>query len=149
MPPTKPASPTPDEEESKEVQLQPAEEAVSGSASGDTKSVFPTGGFEEIQSGMMAMMSGQMHPPYMSKIESEHIGQLIQSADKSDERQFEYAKRSQWFRAGIITLGIAVFLFLVVFLSKDSSDLLRDMMFVALGIIGGLGAVYGLIPKKS
>lgn len=89
MTPTKPASHTPEEEESKEVQVQPTEDAVSEVVSdGGGSGLPPPELIEEMQSGMMAMMSGQMHPPYMSKIEPEHIGQIIKSADKTDERQF-------------------------------------------------------------
>ena len=150
MPPTKPASPTPDEEESKEVQVQPTEDAVSGAVSDDGGSgLSPPELIKEMQSGMMAMMSGQMHPPYMSKIEPEHIGQIINSADKSDERQFQYAKRSQWFRAGTGIVGVLVFIFLVVFLSRNSPTLVRDMMFVVLGLLGGLGAGFGIGRRKS
>jgi len=92
---------------------------------------------------------GQLHPPYMSKIEPEHIGKILDNADKSDNRLFIFAKRSQWFKTGAIALGVGVFLFLVIFLSGKQPDLLLDIMKVGLGFAGGLGAGYGLRPKKS
>lgn len=99
---------------------------------------MPKAVMQRFEMGIEAIR-GQLHPPYMSKIESEHIGKILDNADKSDDRHFIFSKRSQWFGIGKISLGIALFVFLILFLSSDNKDLLADIMKIGIGFVGGTG----------
>lgn len=95
------------------------------------------------------MFSGRLPNPISKKITPEHISVLIEAATKEDERQFDYAKQGRWFNFIIFLVLIALFVFLIIYLSNSNSELLSEIIKAAIFIAAGFGSGYGYCKSKA
>ncbi len=130
------------EETSKEEEIESAELLEDLDLPEEAKKV--------VQFGMqMQRFSGQLPNPIHEKITAEHINQILELSKSEDEHQFQYAKSGRLMNFIVILVVAGLFIFLVVYLSKDNPDLLEDIIKVAVGLIGGFGAGYGYKSARS
>jgi hypothetical protein len=91
-------------------------------------------------------------PPFMEKINEQHIDKVLDYSEKQDERDFTEAQseRRIAFIRFLVIVGLFVFLFvfLTIYLVDRDKELYKDILKVALGALGGLAAGYGL-GKRS
>lgn len=87
--------------------------------------------------------------PVLKKLNEEHITQIIKSSENTDERNFKFASRSKLYNFILGILGIGVFIFLTIFLAKDSSEIYMDIMKVLFGFLGGFGTGVYYKNKKN
>jgi hypothetical protein len=78
-------------------------------------------------------------PQIFDKLTEEHISKIIDSSEKSEDRDFKLQKRRQNFLTLYVVLGIGVFIFLTIFLAKDKTSVFLDILKILFGFLGGLG----------
>jgi hypothetical protein len=91
-------------------------------------------------------------PPFMEKINEEHIARVLDYSEKEDERDFEDAKSQRRYRFAtflvIAILFIFLFVFLTVYLVDRDRELYKDIVKLGLGFLSGLalggGVAYNL-----
>jgi len=96
---------------------------------------------------------GPVHPPFLEKINAEHISKVLEISEKSDEREFKDSQAERRYKLIYFTLFCVVFVFLFVFLTVYLADrdktLYKDILQIGLGLLTRLGAGYGLGIKKK
>lgn len=92
----------------------------------------------------MASISGPGHPPYMKKINEEHITKIIEFSDKDSQRDFEDAQSSKKYRLAYVLIFCSLFVFAVVYLGDKNPELLKEILKYAAVFAGGGGVGYGL-----
>ena len=102
-----------------------------------------TGVVEQFMAGSMAVMGGAINP-LADRITSEHITDAINFMENESRRAAEDARHSRWMTfALILFLVIAGMAFVVVMVSLDETDLVRDIIPIAaalgVGFLGGFG----------
>ena len=88
---------------------------------------------------MMGSINMPSYHPLIKKISGEHIDKIIEYSEKDDERSFRFALFSKWHTLILAILGMGIFIFLTVFLAKDSSNIYMDIIKVGFGFLGGFG----------
>lgn len=87
--------------------------------------------------------SGPMHHPIFAKFEREHVTQFLDHAHESDTKESRFRSSSRWFRLGYVLIGVAIFVFLTVFLIPGQSalyfEILKGIGIFAAGVGGGYG----------
>lgn len=107
---------------------------------------------DQVVDRFLAMVSsGSMHPQdsFLDKLTSPQIDKLFDQASESEKRAQE--TRSQAMRLGFyIVIATLLFLVLVLFLflNYGKGDLLREIMALIIGAVGG-GAVGGVIGRAT
>jgi hypothetical protein len=89
-------------------------------------------------------VSGKMPSPIYSKLNESHIDRIIENAENDEKRQYSDHQLGRVFKLIGAVLGLAVFIFLIVFLSSNNSTLLTEIIKLAVAFGGGVGAGYGL-----
>ncbi len=82
--------------------------------------------------------------PIFEKLTEEHVTKFLDHAHEDDKDEYALHRSSRWFRLVYVLLGMALFLFLVVYLGRDNRDLLGEIIRIAAAFIGGLGGGYGI-----
>ena len=59
--------------------------------------------------------AGSLHQP-ISKFQSEHVTQFLNHAHEHDREDSRFRRGSRWFRLTYVLIGIAIFVFLTLFL---------------------------------
>lgn len=77
---------------------------------------------------------------FSDKLQPEHIDKFLDIAKQNEENEFKDRQTSKRDIKLFVFAGIAVFIFLIVFLSKDNTDLLMNILRDAFAFIGGFGA---------
>jgi hypothetical protein len=89
-------------------------------------------------------LSGPMMPPFLKKINEEHISRVLELSDKDSQRAFEDAQSSKKYTLAYVVCSFLLFGFIIVYLADRNPVLLKDILTV-LGIFaGGFGAGFGL-----
>ena len=109
--------------------------------------MLPPGTRQSVE--MMMQMSGPMPNPVTKKITSEHISRIIEVTEASEVRQHEDQKDSRRWLFAFCLLGVAAFLFLVVFLADRNKDLLLELLKLFVTFVGGIGAGWGIKAYKD
>lgn len=94
---------------------------------------------------MGIMKSGPMMPPFLEKIDGEHITQALCTMDKEIDYEHTDKKWKRFFTAGYVIVGLFVFIYLTHFFVKTNNiDLLKEILKIGGSVIvGGLGG-YGI-----
>jgi hypothetical protein len=92
-------------------------------------------------------------PPFMEKINEEHITKVLDYSDKEDQRAFENERsdrRYDFARLAVFCIVfLVVFLFLTVYVADKDKELYKDIIKVGLGLIAGLVGGYGYGLRKG
>jgi hypothetical protein len=87
-------------------------------------------------------------PPFMEKINEEHINKVLDYSEKQDERDFAEAQAERKFafaRFIVIALVFAFTLvFLTLYLAPIDKELYRDVLKIGLGFLSGAGLAGGV-----
>lgn len=120
--------------------------------------IHDTGSFDDdssegryVAEHFMGMAMSQMRSgisEIASKLTPQHIDKLLDESGKDNEREYKDRNYQRWFIIGIIALGIAVLIFLTLYLAKDNESIFMKILIPILTFLGGVGAGYG-IGKKS
>lgn len=100
-------------------------------------------------SELFAMMQGQMIPPYMHKIESEHIKMAIEAADKSDERAFKDMQAERRYTLYYILAIIALIIALTFMIAKENPSTYEKIIMMLIGLVAGAFGGYGYGKTKA
>jgi hypothetical protein len=96
---------------------------------------------------------GPVYPPFLDKINAEHISKVLEISEKSDERDFKSAQSERKYKLIYLIIFCVVFLFLFVFLTVYLADrdkeLYKDILQIGIGFLTGLAAGYGLGTRKK
>ena len=90
-------------------------------------------------SSSMTSTSSPIPPQILDKLNEKHIDRILDISDESDKREYTYKTKKEKYTFYYVILGIAVFVFLTVFLAKDKTDLFLDVVKIGAGFLGGLG----------
>jgi hypothetical protein len=98
----------------------------------------------------VGIFSGKIPNPISEKVNEKHIDEIIKNSDKESQRDYNYAIKSMWFNLIYIIIGVGAFLVIIIFLSSNGKeDLLKDILKVFVGFVGGLGAGFGISRYTS
>ena len=97
----------------------------------------------------MGSISGARQPPFLKKINEQHIDKLITFSENESVRGFQYAQSTKKYNLTYVLIFCAVFIFLVVFLGDKNPELLKDLLKVLVGFIGGFGSAHALKALKD
>lgn len=95
----------------------------------------------------MGSFSSSPMTPIIKKLTPEHITKIIDSSEQSDKRQYRFALWSRGYLTLYILIGIGLFVFLTIYLSKNQADLYKSIVEVLVAFIGGFGV--GTAYKSS
>jgi hypothetical protein len=87
-----------------------------------------------------SMTSSPFPPQLANSINEKHIDKLLDISGKAEDREFKLKNKQENHRLIYVILGIALFVFLTIFLAKDSQDIFLDVLKIGLGFLGGWGA---------
>jgi hypothetical protein len=92
----------------------------------------------------MQRFAGPLPPPFLTKINEEHISKILESADKGDERSFTDAQSSKKYILLYVLIFSALFVFATVFLVGKDVELYKEILKLLAVYLGGLGSGFGL-----
>jgi hypothetical protein len=96
----------------------------------------------------MISMAGPVYPPFVRKINEEHISKIIEYSESESKRSYDDARSGRRYGLCYTVLSFLLFGFIIVYLADRNPALLKDVL-VVLGIFaGGFGAGYGVKPSK-
>lgn len=98
---------------------------------------------------IMGSFANAGQPPFLKKINEAHIDKLIQFSENESLREFQDAQTTKKYNLLYVLIFCAVFTFLVVYLGDKNPELLKDLLKVLVGFIGGFGSAYGLKALKK
>lgn len=87
------------------------------------------------------------YPPFMDKIEPQHISDIIKGADKFDEREFNDKKSTKRYMFAYCLIAVALIIFFTVFFKSDP-DMLRLIITFLIGLGSGIAGGYGIGSRK-
>jgi len=87
-----------------------------------------------------SMTSSPFPPQFLDSINDKHIDKLLEISDKTEDREFDLKNKRENHKLIYVLLSIALFVFLTVYLAKDSKDIFLDVLKIGLGFLGGWGA---------
>lgn len=96
----------------------------------------------------MQRFIGPVFPPFLDKINAEHITKVLEISEKEDERSFEDAKAER--KYGLIRLCIFclvllfLFVFTTVYLVDRDKELYGEIIKNVLLFLSGLAAGFGI-----
>lgn len=97
----------------------------------------------------MGSFSSSPISPIIKKLTPEHITKIIDSSDESDKRQYRFALWSRGYMTLYILIGIGLFIFLTIYLSKNQADLYKSIVEVLFAFLGGFGVGTAYKSSKS
>ena len=87
-------------------------------------------------------------PPFMQKINEEHIAKVLDYSEREDERDFEDSRSQRRYQFGtflvVAILFVFLFVFLTVYLVDRDRELYKDIIKLGLGFLSGLALGGGL-----
>ena len=100
----------------------------------------------------MMMSQGSVPNPVMVKLVDkftpEHITLLLRSQDRDAEREHKSLTTGRIYQIVCLVIGVALFAFLVWFLSGSNPDLLEKLVTLLVGLIGGFGGGFALGSRR-
>ncbi len=92
----------------------------------------------------MGSISRSNLSPFESKINEKHIDKILEIKEKYDDKIFRDTQHSRKFLLVYVLIGVALFVFLTLFLVGRDKELLRDIIKLFIAFVGGLGAGVGI-----
>ncbi len=87
---------------------------------------------------------GAMGNPLHGKVTSNHISQVLDSADKERDLTFRDRQRTRWFVLAASILLMVFFGFLLVYLVDRDTALFMNIFVAIASFVGGAGFGYGI-----
>ena len=86
--------------------------------------------FERVVGGRFTSISpsGPIHHSIFGKFEAEHVTQFLDHAHKHDIDDSPFRSTGRWFRLAYVLIGVAIFVFLTLFLLPDQSTLYFEVL---------------------
>lgn len=102
----------------------------------------------------MAMTSASMGTmrsghPLFEKFNEEHVHKFLDYTQKDDDNEFTYRSSNRLYHIGYAILGVALFIFLVVYLVPKDKILFDQIFKMLVAFAGGLGSGYGIKSYQS
>jgi hypothetical protein len=94
-------------------------------------------------------ISGSALSPFESKINEKHIDKILDIKEKYDDKIFNDTQQSRKFLLVYILIGVALFVFLTLFLVSNDKELFKDIIKLFIAFVGGIGAGYGIKSYKD
>lgn len=110
---------------------------------------LPSDEGRRITESFQLMMSGFSPSPMTSiykKLTTEHIDKIIDYSENDEKRHYKYASWARFYTALYIVIGVSLFVFLTIFLSKDRTDIYIKILEFLIIFAGGIGT--GMSLKK-
>jgi hypothetical protein len=92
----------------------------------------------------MGSISRSILSPFESKINEKHIDKIIELGEKDNERMYKDTQHSRKFRLIYFLIGVALFVFLTLFLVGKDTELFKEVIKLFVVFVGGMGAGYGI-----
>jgi hypothetical protein len=93
----------------------------------------------------MGIMKSPMYPPFLDKIEKEHISQALNTMDKQVDNDYKDKQSSKKYTVVYVILGIALFVFLTVyFINTNNKDFLMEIIKIIILLGGGGFGGFGI-----
>jgi hypothetical protein len=87
-------------------------------------------------------------PPFVERINEEHITKVLDYSERQDERDFKDTLSDRRYKFGYFIVGciVAVFLFtfLTIYLADKDKELYKDIVKIVIGFVSGSLFGYGL-----
>ena len=104
----------------------------------------PISGIREFLASVTSVGStGGIYHPIFDKFESGHVTQFLDHAHKHEIDDSRFRSKGRWFRLGYVVIGVAVFVFLTVFLLPAQPSMyfgiLKGVGIFSAGVAGGYG----------
>jgi len=80
------------------------------------------------------------------KMTEQHIDKILDSVREDNERQFRYANNQRNYNLIYVIISITLFVFLTVYLVKDSAEIYYKILEIIALVFGGIGI--GQLIKK-
>jgi hypothetical protein len=87
--------------------------------------------------------------PLESKINEKHIDKILVIKEKYEDNIFSDTQSARKFQLIYILLGVALFVFLTLFLVSNDKDLFKEIIKLFIAFVGGFGAGYGIKSYKD
>ena len=100
-------------------------------------------GLKEFSRSML-QFSGTIPHPFASKLTESHIDKIIEISAKDDERRYDDTQQARKFTLVYILMGVALFVFLTLFLVGKDTELFKEIIKLFIIFVGGMGAGYGI-----
>lgn len=97
----------------------------------------------------MMGFSGPVTPPFLNKVNEEHISKVLEITDKDSQRTYDDAQSSKKYSLAYVVLSFLLFGFVIVFLADKNAALLKDILIILGVFAGGFGAGYGVKAFKD
>jgi len=92
----------------------------------------------------MGSISRSILSPFESKINEKHIDKILELSDKDNERLYKDTQHSRKFRLIYLLIGVALFVFLTLFLVGKDTELFKEVIKLFVVFVGGMGTGYGI-----
>lgn len=91
----------------------------------------------------MQRLSTPISNPVFSKITEEHISRIIEIGNKEEDNSYKDSQSNKFYNFLYFIVGIALFVFLIVYLGKENKDLFLEVLKIGIAIVGGFGGGFG------
>lgn len=92
---------------------------------------------------------GPFPNPLIEKLTESHIDKIIQASIEEDDKSFKYANNGRAYTFVYSIVGVALFVFLLVFLIDKNPELLFEILKIVGLVVGGGAGGYGLRAYKE
>jgi hypothetical protein len=101
---------------------------------------------------MQRFIGGPSFPPFLKKINEEHITKILEITEEADKQSFQDASSERKYGfAYFLTLClvfVSLFIFLTVYLADKDKELYKEILKIGVGFLSGIAAGYGLGVRK-
>jgi predicted PurR-regulated permease PerM len=97
---------------------------------------------------MMSGISPSPMAPIYKKLTTEHIDKIIDYSENDERRHYKYAMWARFYTILYIIIGLGIFVFLTIYLSKDKTDIYMKIIEFLVLFVGGVGAGMSIRPPK-
>jgi CRISPR/Cas system CSM-associated protein Csm4 (group 5 of RAMP superfamily) len=132
---------------SKEIQKPNGEEERDGDSVAEIYENLPPEA-KKLVSAFRATSTPVFAPP-LHKIDASHITQVIENAEKSEQREYNDRSSQRKYQVFYALLATGVFVFLIYWFSDSQPDLLTEILKAIVFALGGFGAGYGVAKRKK
>lgn len=89
-------------------------------------------------------VSGSLLSPLESKINEQHIDKILEIRERYDDKVFKDTQQSRKFMLLYILIGVALFVFLTLFLVGKDTELFKEILKLFISFVGGMGVGFGI-----
>lgn len=97
----------------------------------------------------LANFSGSAHPPFLKKINEEHISKILDLSENESKRVFEDTQSTKKYNLAYVLIFCALFVFSIVYLGDKNPDLLKEILKYLAVFAGGGGFGYALRAYRN